>query len=1467
MLRQEPIPGRADAFAQSLLGVQGRSDLRAAIVPHVEGVFDFSDKCATPFGLLYVRRREQSRRIYHMKHTEPVSSTEDDRWVLTDDPRKLEPGQKRNILLSFHPDYTHFCQENNPTAREIAATIPGVWVRPYPGVEIQAAARTVQFHSRLRKLDQSTLGALSCQSATPSIIVRCNAKDMYHPVSSLPVQWSATVTSTEEPWVPVPEHHVKDALELISFAINKIRSEESDTFSVENVQLMTGQQCASCPVQKPKIHHVWDEDGTLFKIEDADVAARIVQSEDSRQPPFKVDAWLQNCFRGQPDFSLLSMRISMNPISLIHRALGYIPRDNNDMSNFVRSKDGLGNFKVQFTFQDPSLKELAPFHESLMSTSNEVLTTAQQPPSFRDMGKRLRDDQVAAVNWMLRRESGDEAFIEMEFDESILPSVNLRIHGIAQVKNEARGGVLAHDVGYGKTVVTLALIDHTLANDQAMAASFQQRRQWLQGDRLIHIKATLIIVPSQIVSQWAAEAARFLGRRRKVLIVRKFADVQPTKMRAADIIIVSGSLIANDKRLDTLAAAAELPALEYKKAGAKGRHFLDWYSEATSTLRKSGFDFGAPESASNNDLHARLKAVRLDARNWAKQESFNQVGPSSRKSQETATEPLSKEKTKGKGKLDEKVVKVHDSGVNVLDLFKKGQLLEMYSYHRVVYDEFSYENLNVAAFLQYVIAFSKWVLSGTSPVGTLGQLCDTATLLNTHVARAAPTPGYFPYITTGPNPPTLVKSEDFLSYRDPNSAQLALERHHQGQRFVVQFVRKNRTCLDEIPTKVIIVLVNPTRHEQLIYIVVQQSLQDAKWNVKELPGYLEQFVQRLKEREKNAGILGTQVKGAGRSSFSEAIDTLLILSSASASCIRDLMEEVGWIHPDYPLTGSRIHEGLVKQSIVYFKRCSTILSSQFDLMMYLANVIDADRTERTLSRQEKENDYKAHMRDIIAMFASHDGKAFGDMECMNIVKNFILNKPHMGLDGNTHQGDLSNVSWDFANWQRQKGGPGRYDRFHWWAVNPEKDSIDAEELKDLSHHLGDEDDDVSNSNTDDLTRKLGKLRMTQEADNFKLMADAIGLKGSLREEEMSARIERYVAGRASKHDFEFGVQLPSRLPAKGTLESARGKDLDATLNYFIMIIQSIQAGIKVTLEAYRRFRFASKASNMMAGNSAGLQCWAKLCDKCHVSAPGLVYLSAACGHTLCESCHADYSSSEVLLCPARPSCACVSRGTFISAARIIPPSVKSTLAELSKEPSEKIWEIHCSITEAALQRGEKVLVFATYKSIKNDMAKFFKERNEYGVYMTDGSSQDSKTIENFKSHQGTAVLIQSLMSSESAGTNLTEANHIMFAGALSTDKDNYEMYVRQAKGRAIRQGQTKPVYVYHFITRETIEFDIINRKHGEKICNAGADDRVHLPLPAQMTPHDNYPSAFRPALDRTVSYRLLGSVEFDEFDY
>ncbi|MBE3050028.1 hypothetical protein IMZ48_47510, partial [Candidatus Bathyarchaeota archaeon] len=299
----------------------------------------------------------------------------------------------------------------------------------------------------------------------------------------------------------VSTHNRDDLLRTFAFAFNILPSKMGIWKTTVPVDLST--PCPGCVPGIPTLHRLrGSKNSVVAVVEDVDECEQFERRINERPAPLKIHAGIDD---GATEMKL---HIELNLATLCHRAAGHLPHEGLSMG-VQRDLRVTGGAQIVTGFTD-SPGRFAPFETVLQSLQNgngEPLVLK----SFAKNKRYLRPDQEDCVRWMISREqdreNGSVPFTEKEIEEHHEKLIGVRLLGWATRDNFARGGILAHKVGFGKTVVVLALLD---ALRHLIEKSMKERREWC-GDGLLHARATLIIVPHHIVTQWKTEIERFLG--------------------------------------------------------------------------------------------------------------------------------------------------------------------------------------------------------------------------------------------------------------------------------------------------------------------------------------------------------------------------------------------------------------------------------------------------------------------------------------------------------------------------------------------------------------------------------------------------------------------------------------------------------------------------------------------------------------------------------------------------------------------------------------------------------------------------------------------------------------------------------------------------------------------------------------------------------------------------------------------
>ena len=122
----------------------------------------------------------------------------------------------------------------------------------------------------------------------------------------------------------------------------------------------------------------------------------------------------------------------------------------------------------------------------------------------------------------------------------------------------------------------------------------------------------------------------------------------------------------------------------------------------------------------------------------------------------------------------------------------------------------------------------------------------------------------------------------------------------------------------------------------------------------------------------------------------------------------------------------------------------------------------------------------------------------------------------------------------------------------------------------------------------------------------------------------------------------------------------------------------------------------------------------------------------------------------------------------------------------------------------------RVIIFSQYEKMLKMIAVTLSEFKIKFVHCSGNNYVLNRNINKFKIDDSYRVI---LLSSENAnsGTNLTEANYIIFIDVLFDNIEKVKAMEIQAIARSLRIGQIKPVKVVRFITKGTVEEEHFNK--------------------------------------------------------
>ena len=143
------------------------------------------------------------------------------------------------------------------------------------------------------------------------------------------------------------------------------------------------------------------------------------------------------------------------------------------------------------------------------------------------------------------------------------------------------------------------------------------------------------------------------------------------------------------------------------------------------------------------------------------------------------------------------------------------------------------------------------------------------------------------------------------------------------------------------------------------------------------------------------------------------------------------------------------------------------------------------------------------------------------------------------------------------------------------------------------------------------------------------------------------------------------------------------------------------------------------------------------------------------------------------------------------------------------QPSAKL-DLLLEQLEEVLQEGHKVLVFSQFVSMLSIVKEKLQQKNITYAYL-DGQTQDREAcVERFQTDAQCPIFLISLKAG-GLGLNLTAADYVFLL-----DPWWNPAVEAQAVDRAHRIGQTRPVFTYRLLTKDTVEEKILTLQQSKK---------------------------------------------------
>ncbi|KAF4160765.1 hypothetical protein CNMCM6069_007550 [Aspergillus lentulus] len=1125
----------------------------------------------------------------------------------------------------------------------------------------------------------------------------------------------------------------------------------------------TGSICSVCTPPKPRI--LWGRDikGSIKAYEDPRDAALYERQVKAQPSPFLI-------FRRVDENNVGHFLVTLNVQTLLHKAHAKLGSSGSNNPSFYWHlvPNAYDERRVPFpTF-------------NLLSNRNDP--PHSQPPNFR---RALRPEQLRSLTWMLEQEKDDIApFVEEEVEEAILPSMTWRAEGKVMIQRTVRGGVLADDVGYGKTAITLGLIDvqHSRGHDtipKPMAG-------------FIPTKATLILVPQIVLQQWQLEITKFVGQKYEVLVLpsgTEFSKKMISDILRADIILVPWSVLNHQSYYERMQRFTGMPRVPE----SAGRNFDAWFAEAQRSLREQVqilMDQGPREFLES--LRKKRQTVKTTHRNRTYTPSKRLRGKQYATAHETDdTKP--------------------EHGMQYADLSSAEESDGD--------DEADPESVrtNVEHFIELQSETARG--DATHTLGESYSEDDTAYEESSTESNAR----------TNAGPSTVDTSRK--RKRDQSSPEKAEKTWDDRKEFnIIRYKRNQQWYTVKTPLlhaflfhRIVIDEFTYAGNERLAPLLALRAR--SKWVLSGTPP-LNDFA----DVKTIAPFLGIHL-GVDDENTSSQNHRLKVLRKNRS----DAEVFQSWRAPHSEAWHRNRHE-IAQRFLNQFARrniadideipCSEHLilidQSPAERAIYLElykQLMTHNKQLRRSRRGRFKNDQNERLDEIISSSMSPEEALLKRCCSLTLKGRWEEGKPEAVTCSSliaTREEQLANLRAEFSSKMKLAawlyfGWDLKYEKFHKFAEGI------------LMHQFGDE------AVTTAAFLLFKSAMCASHPDDWEVFFAEKGSSpkkaGSPEEAESGTTVSHEDTGSIERdkmaevdNQLQGGPKKAKRVAGKGAqkrqakkTKRADGKkdqyselpmkptkvdDFELCMDEVTSILRNIMSEWVLRERALRFLRTV----RMLQTNTETSGCH---CCREEVQSRSDLNVVGSCGHALCKDCaEKTVRFEECIVDNCRGS---GTRFNMISAASLGFEGDRST--QYGGRKMDKLVEI-----VKAIPNQERAILFIQFPGLIHVASKAFDLAKITHTVIT---ARDTKKIEEFK-RGNEKVVILNLGSETAAGLNLQCTNHVIFLSPMLADTQyDYGSSMTQAVGRALRYGQTRRVHVYHLLVKRTIDVNIFQERRGK----------------------------------------------------
>ena len=1051
----------------------------------------------------------------------------------------------------------------------------------------------------------------------------------------------------------------------------------------------------------------------------------------------------------------VQMCLSFNIPSLVHRALAPLLRGATNDPNPTASWKIVryNRLDEQVAYSTPKLK------------SNETDASDSAPRCFK---RELKGNQGRTLTWMKSVEQG-KTWTQHNTVSHAVKALSWKALASAEYDSKVYGGLIADGIGTGKTTVAYSLV----GNDVDTKAKGPKS---LEVSRCL-IRATLILVPNNLVDQWYTQAEHCFNHVTEpgdeeapndAVIILRIADIAALKklsvedLKRAHIILAGHGLLKSKdywQNLRRLCCSPDIPT-------SGGRALMQWLKDAGGKIKdlsdnSSNFsDFDALNSKraeiwgeqnfrkrpfmgfSKRDMKGLdLYAVdKKPKKKEAEAAGAQEVPGDSEDAQEETkakAQPLQSgemQSVNPKGRVDVENDKKNNDEKPPLPMLRTDNqktilpLLHLFSFRRVIIDEFQYLDQRSVAAAVAMSAQSRWLLSGTPPISTVDDVDQIARLIGTRISSRPNEAVITGFANKSAGLTTKEKSyaEEFEEYNDIVSLDTLNLQTKRAVDFLLEFSRKNR-MQRKVPSSKPVVMVRPTHRELANFCLFFRVINKVSVKYdrgKKMEPALEAYV---KATEFSFGAKKKLVGPQEGSLYEDPVNAsraIIELTAAAPSAEMLLSCCSRWI---------RRHEDLGASPGTYeplFEEAEREVKAEIENISVRAReafwyYLQAEKKQRLLQKC----DLPQWCSDLL------QGDLLGDMDVTKILDQIL---------GHAHEN------------RREPPGTGVFRMMTRWLKNPGKVAWDYKDKTKREREMAARTSDLAKASRR-LLFSSRSMRLMHSIDQISNGLGACAECGSLLEDENRVLLE---CGHIQCTECSEDAPLPGSCAVRGCRAAISGNNL-------------LKASIFTKTAPREDPGFGSRSEAIT----------------------GLINeILAECAHD-CVLVFLQFEPQiEDLRCALEREEIAFADGCGPAAQANIKAFLYAILAYNASLPAGTP-AYHADLAAVRVE-VEKERARAAGKETEPE-----RERRE---------EREKEAAEEAKGEKRQRVLLLRIDSEDAAGWNLQVCSHVIIAAPyLQKSTVLYKAVLDQAVGRSLRYGQEKPVHVYQVVTLFTTEVHVL----------------------------------------------------------